>query len=53
LQNVRLVQKPPKGVMGTTGATFVRFGLVSVLLRSLHPSNRFAEYPIPAANARF
>jgi drug/metabolite transporter (DMT)-like permease len=55
LQNVRsAMQKHLKGVMGTTGATFVRFGygfpfaLLFVLI--LH---RFAGYEIPATNVTF
>lgn len=55
LQNVRsALQKHLKGVMGTTGATFVRFGygfpfaLLFVLVL-----NRVAGYPLPAANGTF
>jgi drug/metabolite transporter (DMT)-like permease len=55
LQNVRsALQKHLKGVMGTTGATFVRFGFgVPFSLAFVFILNRIAGYPIPAANARF
>jgi drug/metabolite transporter (DMT)-like permease len=55
LQNVRsALQKHLKGVMGTTGATFVRFAFgVPFSLAFVYVLNRFADYPIPAANARF
>ena len=55
LQNVRsALQKHLKGVMGTTGATFVRFGYgFPFSLAFVYILNRFAGYPIPAANARF
>jgi drug/metabolite transporter (DMT)-like permease len=55
LQNVRsALQKHLKGVMGTTGATFVRFGFgFPFSLAFVYILNRFAGYPIPAANARF
>ena len=55
LQNVRsALQKHLKGVMGTTGATFVRFGFgFPFALLFVFVLNRFAAYPIPAANARF
>ena len=55
LQNVRsALQKHLKGVMGTTGATFVRFGFgFPFSLAFVYVLNRFAGYPIPAANARF
>jgi len=48
------LQKHLKGVMGTTGATFVRFGFgVPFSLAFVYILNRFAGYPIPAANTRF
>jgi drug/metabolite transporter (DMT)-like permease len=55
LQNVRsALQKHLKGVMGTTGATFVRFGFgFPFALLFVFGLNRFASYPIPAVNARF
>jgi drug/metabolite transporter (DMT)-like permease len=55
LQNVRsALQKHLKGVMGTTGATFVRFGFgFPFSLAFVYILHRIAEYPIPAANARF
>lgn len=55
LQNVRsALQKHLKGVMGTTGATFVRFGYgFPFALLFVFGLNRFAGYPLPAANATF
>jgi drug/metabolite transporter (DMT)-like permease len=55
LQNIRsALQKHLKGVMGTTGATFVRFGYgLPFSLAFVVVLNRFAEYPVPAANTRF
>jgi drug/metabolite transporter (DMT)-like permease len=55
LQNVRsALQKHLKGVMGTTGATFVRFGFgFPFALLFVFVLNRFAAYPIPTANLRF
>jgi drug/metabolite transporter (DMT)-like permease len=55
LQNVRsALQKHLKGVMGTTGATFVRFGFgFPFSLAFVFILNRFAGYPIPAANTSF
>jgi len=55
LQNVRsALQKHLKGVMGTTGATFVRFGFgFPFALLFVFGLNRFAGYPLPAANPRF
>ncbi len=55
LQNLRsAAQKQLKAVMGTTGATFVRFGFgfpfVLALVAGLH---WFAGYPLPALNAHF
>jgi drug/metabolite transporter (DMT)-like permease len=55
LQNLRsAAQKHLKSVMGTTGATFVRFGFgfpfVLLLVWLLHT---VAGYPVPAPNARF
>ncbi|EKF41184.1 hypothetical protein NA8A_16863 [Nitratireductor indicus C115] len=55
LQNLRSVgQKHLKGVLGTTGATFVRFGFgmpfAILLVACLH---RFAGFPIPALNGTF
>jgi drug/metabolite transporter (DMT)-like permease len=55
LQNLRsAAQKQLKSSMGTTGATFVRFGFgfpfVLVLVFLLH---RVAGYPVPAANGTF
>ncbi|GHC67373.1 DMT family transporter [Limoniibacter endophyticus] len=55
LQNVRsMMQKYLKGAMGTTGATFVRFGfglpfVVLYLALTLH----FTGYALPALNAGF
>ena len=55
LQNVRsALQKHLKGVMGTTGATFVRFGFgFPFALFFVFALNVFAGYPLPAANTRF
>lgn len=55
LQNLRsTVQKHLKGVMGTTGATFVRFGFgVPFALFFVFALNRGAGYPIPAFNGEF
>lgn len=55
LQNVRsALQKHLKGVMGTTGATFVRFGFgFPFALLFVFVLNRFASYPLPAANGAF
>src|SRR4029079_9212295 len=55
LQNVRsALQKHLKGVMGTTGATFVRFGygfpFALLFVLGLNP---FAGYPLPDVNLRF
>ncbi len=55
LQNLRSVgQKHLKGVMGTTGATFVRFGFglpfAALFLLALH---FLAEFPFPQPNAAF
>ncbi|QPC86611.1 EamA family transporter [Mesorhizobium sp. NBSH29] len=55
LQNLRSVgQKHLKGVMGTTGATFVRFGFglpfALLFLLGLH---FVAEYPFPPIHAQF
>ncbi|MEO9339202.1 DMT family transporter [Mesorhizobium sp. SB112] len=55
LQNLRsMAQKHLKGVMGTTGATFVRFGFgvpfAIVFVALLHLA---ADYPLPALNERF
>ncbi len=55
LQNLRSVgQKHLKGVLGTTGATFVRFGFgmpfAILLVACLH---RFAGFQIPALNSTF
>lgn len=55
LQNVRsALQKHLKGMMGTTGATFVRFGFgfpFAVLF--VFCLNRFAGYPLPETNRAF
>lgn len=55
LQNVRsALQKHLKGAMGTTGATFVRFGFgfpFAVLF--VFGLNRFAGYPLPVVNPAF
>ncbi len=55
LQNVRsAMQKHLKGVMGTTGATFVRFGFGAPLaLFFVFALNRIAGYPLPAINSAF
>jgi len=55
LQNLRsAVQKHLKGVMGTTGATFVRFGFgFPFALAFVFVLNGFAGYPLPALNAGF
>ncbi|APH70822.1 DMT family transporter [Aquibium oceanicum] len=55
LQNLRsAMQKHLKGVMGTTGATFVRFGFgVPFALFFVLGLNRFAGYEFPAVNATF
>lgn len=55
LQNVRsALQKHLKGVMGTTGATFVRFGFgfpfALLFVAGLHLG---ADYPLPEVNALF
>ncbi len=55
LQNLRsAMQKHLKGVMGTTGATFVRFGFgVPFALFFVLGLNRFAGYEFPSVNATF
>ena len=55
LQNLRsAAQKHLKGVMGTTGATFVRFGFgVPFALLFVFVLNRFAGYSLPTPNASF
>ncbi len=55
LQNLRsAAQKHLKGVMGTTGATFVRFGFgFPFALAFVAVLNGFLGYPVPAPNARF
>ncbi|MDK1384180.1 DMT family transporter [Sinorhizobium sp. 8-89] len=55
LQNVRsAMQKHLKGVMGTTGATFVRFGFgLPFALFYLVVLWRFAGHPLPVPNATF
>jgi drug/metabolite transporter (DMT)-like permease len=55
LQNVRsALQKHLKGVMGTTGATFVRFGYgFPFALLFVAILNRVVGYPLPAANWTF
>ncbi|MDK1493954.1 EamA family transporter [Sinorhizobium sp. 7-81] len=55
LQNVRsAMQKHLKGVMGTTGATFVRFGFgLPFALFYLVVLWRFAAHPLPVPNATF
>ncbi|MCA1405528.1 DMT family transporter [Ensifer sp. IC3342] len=55
LQNVRsAMQKHLKGVMGTTGATFVRFGFgLPFALFYLVVLWRGAGHPLPAPNATF
>ena len=54
-QNVRsATQKHLKGVMGTTGATFVRFGFgVPFALLFVAGLNLFAGYALPAPNTAF
>ena len=54
-QNVRsAMQKHLKGVMGTTGATFVRFGFgVPFALLFVAGLNLFAGYALPAPNTAF
>ena len=54
-QNVRsAMQKHLKGVMGTTGATFVRFGFgVPFALLFVAGLNLFAGYALPAPNIAF
>ena len=55
LQNLRsAAQKHLKGVMGTTGATFVRFGFgVPFALFFVFALHRFAGYPLPSVNGTF
>src|SRR5690606_7616481 len=55
LQNLRsAAQKHLKKVMGTTGATFVRFGFgFPFVLLLVFLLNRLALYPVPAPNAAF
>lgn len=55
LQNVRsAMQKHLKGVMGTTGATFVRFGFGFPVVLCLLAVLRYGVgYPFPALNAAF
>ncbi|MEW9837797.1 EamA family transporter [Mesorhizobium marinum] len=55
LQNLRsAAQKHLKSVMGTTGATFVRFGFgVPFALAFLAALHWLLDYPLPALNARF
>lgn len=55
LQNLRsAAQKHLKGVMGTTGATFVRFGFgFPFALAFVFVLNGFADYPLPTLNVRF
>ena len=55
LQNLRsAAQKHLKAVMGTTGATFVRFGFgLPFALLFLFVLSRLAGYPIPAPNGAF
>jgi len=55
LQNLRsAAQKHLKGVMGTTGATFVRFGFgFPFVLALVFLLNRVAGYPLPTPNATF
>ena len=55
LQNLRsAMQKHLKGVMGTTGATFVRFGFgVPFALFFVLGLNRFAGYGFPDINTTF
>lgn len=55
LQNLRsAMQKHLKGVMGTTGATFVRFGFgFPFALVSVWALSRFAGYSMPQLHASF
>src|SRR5688572_8355957 len=55
LQNVRsALQKHLKGVMGTTGATFVRFGFgFPFALLFVAVLNLGVGYPLPRVNALF
>lgn len=55
LQNLSsAAQKHLKGVMGTTGATFVRFGFgFPFALLCVAALNQVAGYPVPSLNARF
>ena len=55
LQNLRsAVQKHLKGVMGTTGATFVRFGFgFPFALLFVSVLHFWVGYPLPAVNAEF
>lgn len=55
LQNLRsAAQKHLKSRMGTTGATFVRFGFgFPFVLLLVFLLNRLLEYPVPAPNATF
>lgn len=55
LQNLRsAAQKHLKGVMGTTGATFVRFGFgFPFALSFVGLLHVLAGYPLPALNGRF
>ncbi|MEO3386520.1 DMT family transporter [Mesorhizobium sp. CAU 1741] len=55
LQNLRsAAQKHLKAVMGTTGATFVRFGFgLPFALFYLWALHALAGYPVPAPNATF
>jgi drug/metabolite transporter (DMT)-like permease len=55
LQNLRsAAQKQLKSVMGTTGATFVRFGFgFPFVLLLVFLLNRVWDYPVPSPNAVF
>ncbi len=56
LQNVRsAMQKHLKGVMGTTGATFVRFGYRPAFCAPLsrHALARASGHPLPVPNGTF
>ena len=55
LQNLRsAAQKQLKAVMGTTGATFVRFGFgFPFALAFVGALHAFAGYPLPSLNAQF
>lgn len=55
LQNIRsAMQKHLKGVMGTTGATFVRFGFGAPLaILFVLGLNQWVDYPLPAINRVF